>query len=272
MELNENTIKTLEAKLAESSEEQIERIKLLIENNSEVSDEIKEALLKVIADFIAGKAENAKEEDTEEVKEASDEETSDKKDEEASDEEASDEDVTPSDLVKALEVPGMKEYIESVGKEAKATGYAEASALSSVEKIENPTSLNEVEVPKEDNKDENTPNEDVKKVLIDSIIQSATALRKPEIDLEHVSESQDKYREELESKDHEDLKSIYSALAKDMVDSFVNAPTESLPQESISEDAPEGLEDKENDAEKSDAYKILKGYFNSKNDKQGDNK
>ena len=211
---------------------------------------------------MAGKAETAKEEDTEEVEETSDEETSDEK--------TSEEDATPSDLVKALEVPGMKEYIESVGKEAHAKGYSEASALSSVEKIENPTSLNDVEVPKEDNEKDDTPNEDVKKVLIDSIIQSATALRKPEIDLEHVSESQDKYREELEGKEHEDLKSIYSELAKDMVDSFVNAPTESLPQESISEDAPEGVEDKENDAEKSDTYRILKGYFNSKNDKQGD--
>ena len=55
MKLNENTIKTLEAKLAESSDEQIERIKLLIENNSEVSDDVKEALLKVISDFVAGK-------------------------------------------------------------------------------------------------------------------------------------------------------------------------------------------------------------------------
>tara|TARA_B100001250_G_C19810434_1_gene795447 strand:+ start:3018 stop:3779 length:762 start_codon:yes stop_codon:yes gene_type:complete len=252
MKLNENTIKTLEAKLAESSDEQIERIKLLIENNSEVSDDVKEALLKVISDFIAGKEEATKEteESTEEV------------------EENSTEDSAPADLVQALEIPGMKEYIDSANKEAFDKGYAEANALSSVEKVE--TTSEKVEVSNEDSENDNTPSEDVKKVLIDSIIQSATALRKPEIDLEKVSESQDKYREELEGKDHEDLKSIYSDLAKSMVDSFVNAPTESLPQEAISEDAPEGLEDKENDADKSDAYKILKGYFNSKTDKQGD--
>jgi len=250
MKLNENTIKTLEAKLAESSDEQIERIKLLIENNSEVSDDIKEALLKVITDFIAGKEAEAKE--TEESNEVTNE------------------DSAPADLVRALEIPGMKEYLDSTKKEAFNKGYAEASALSSVEKADEPTSEKEVEVSAEDKENDNTPNEDVKKVLIDSIIQSATALRKPEIDLEHVSESQDKYREELDAKEHEDLKTIYSELAKDMVDSFVNAPTESLPKEAISEDAPEGLEDKENEAEKSDTYRILKGYFNSKNDKQGD--
>lgn len=254
MKLNENTIKTLEAKLAESSDEQIERIKLLIENNSEVSDDVKEALLKVISDFVAGKEEATKEaeESTEEV------------------EENSTEDSAPADLVKALETPGMKEYLDSATKEAHALGYAEASALSSVEKVEDPAVEKDAEVSTEDSENDNTPNEDVKKVLIDSIIQSATALRKPEIDLEKVSESQDKYREELEGKDHEDLKSIYSDLAKSMVDSFVNAPTESLPQEAISEDAPEGLEDKENDADKSDAYRILKGYFNSTNDNKGD--
>ena len=242
MELKKNTIEALEAKLAESSDDQIDRIKLLIENNSEVSDEIKEALLKVIADFMAAKEEPKKEEVEETV------ET---------------EDSAPEDLVSALKVAGMKEYIESVSKEAHAKGYAEASALSSLEKTEEPAS-EEAEVSSEDNEKEDTPNEDVKKVLIDSIIQSATALRKPEIDLEKVSESQDKYREELAGKDHEDLKSIYSNLAKDMVDSFVNAPTESLENESISEDSPEGL-DKQEDAEnKSEAYTILKSYFNSK--------
>ena len=67
----------------------------------------------------------------------------------------------------------------------------------------------------------------------------------------------------MAEKDHEDLKAIYSDLAKAMVDSFVNAPTESLENESISEDSPEGL-DKQEDAEnKSEAYTILKTYFNS---------
>jgi hypothetical protein len=160
----------------------------------------------------------------------------------------------------------MKEYIDSVSKEAHAKGYAEASALSSLEKTEEPAST-EAEVSNEDNeKEDTTPNEDVKKVLIDSIIQSATALRKPEIDLENVTESQDKYREELAGKDHEDLKSIYSALAKDMVDSFVNEPTESLENESISEDSPEGLDNQEDAENKSEAYTILKSYFNSKKD------
>jgi hypothetical protein len=160
----------------------------------------------------------------------------------------------------------IKEYIDSVSKEAHAKGYAEASALSSLEKTEEPAST-EAEVSNEDNeKEDTTPNEDVKKVLIDSIIQSATALRKPEIDLENVTESQDKYREELAGKDHEDLKSIYSALAKDMVDSFVNEPTESLENESISEDSPEGLDNQEDAENKSEAYTILKSYFNSKKD------
>ena len=67
----------------------------------------------------------------------------------------------------------------------------------------------------------------------------------------------------VETKKKNDAKSIYKALAKDMVDSFVNAPTESLENESISEDSPEGL-DKQEDAEnKSEAYTILKSYFNS---------
>ena len=209
MELNEKTLKLLEENLKESSDEKIERIKLLIENNSEVSDELKEAFLKVIADFMAARAAEAKkaEEATEEVEETTEAEDS-----------------TPADLVTALQAAGMKEYIESLTKEAHALGYAEASALSSLEKTDEPASA-EVEVSSEDSKEE-TPDEDVKKVLIDSIVQSATALRKPEIDLENVNESQDKYREELADKNHEDLKSIYKALAKDMVDSFVNAPTQ----------------------------------------------
>ena len=250
MELNEKTLKLLEENLKESSDEKIERIKLLIENNSEVSDELKEAFLKVIADFMAARAAEAEkaEEATEEAEETPEAEDS-----------------TPADLVTALKVAGMKEYIESLTKEAHALGYAEASALSSLEKTDEPAS-EEVEVSSEDNEKVETPDEDVKKVLIDSIVQSATALRKPEIDLENVNESQDKYREELASKDHEDLKSIYKALAKDMVDSFVNAPTESLENESISEDSPEGLDKKEDAENKSEAYTILKSYFYSKKD------
>lgn len=272
MKLNDLTLEKLQQSIDGASNKKLDRIKLLIENNSKVSDDVKQAFLQAIEAAI--QSEIAKEDA------ANDTESTNKN--------------SPADLVEALKVEGMGAYIASLKdesfKDGYKLGYEEASVAISLEtSSEDEAEEKDLEVDnskedsKEDSKEEPTQEENtpegeqntqdaeadkkeiensIKKILIDTIVHSVTALRKSEIDLEDIETSQKSYRATLEDKDLDELRDLYKELEKDMLTAFVNVPTESLEKETLSEDKPQGLDNDEKPM--SDTKKIISSYFKSK--------
>jgi len=243
MKLTEKTLERLQEILKDASPEKIERIRLLVTSNSTVSQELKDAFIARIDETVAPK---------------------DNAEEEVEEQEA------PADLSAALSVEGMEDYLSSIKKEAYKQGYEEG-ALATTLSIEKPVNAednaSEEDEPKdsEEPKEENS-NEDIKEVLIDSVIKLSTALRKSEINLEDVDGSQAEYKKGLNEMKMEDLKQVYSDLSKDMIDAFSNTPSESLEGDSLVEDQPTGDEDNAKDnANESDAYKVIESYINKIN-------
>jgi len=180
----------------------------------------------------------------------------------------------------------MDSYMESVKdesfKDGYKTGYEEASVAVSLddsskseEKDSELAASEQEDTNKETNADtdgeeQNTKDEEqskkeieeVKNILIDSIVHSVTALRKSEIDLENIESSKDAYKASLADKNIDELRDLYKELDKDMLDAFVNVPSEALNKETISEDKPEGLND--NEKPMSDTKKVITSYFKSK--------
>tara|TARA_Y100000034_G_scaffold129098_1_gene184939 strand:+ start:25188 stop:27047 length:1860 start_codon:yes stop_codon:yes gene_type:complete len=267
MNLKEETINRLKKVLEGADAEKIKELKLLVSSSEKANDELKAAFLEVFEGTDASESEEKNE--SEEVKE-----------------------VSPEDLAEVMTVEGVKEYLELVKQESYSQGYEEASLSLSVE-IENSdkesedhtedteaeateAEATEAEAPKESAKDSekeedsekeknNAEVDDIRKeirdVLVDSIVKHATALRKSEIDMDRIAESQKEYKESLSDKKEEELQEIYKDLSKSMLNSFENIPSESLKSETTSEDSPEGS-DSENPDALSDAQKVMNKYFN----------
>jgi|APSaa5957512535_1039671.scaffolds.fasta_scaffold00360_15 hypothetical protein len=266
-QLNDLTLEKLNKTIDGASTEKVERIKLLIENNSKISDDVKQAFLEAIKTLLQKAEEGNDAEDA-----AKNNEDTDKN--------------SPADLVEALKIDGMDSYMESVKdesfKDGYKTGYEEASVAVSLddsskseEKDSELAASEQEDTNKETNADtdgeeQNTKDEEqskkeieeVKNILIDSIVHSVTALRKSEIDLENIESSKDAYKASLADKNIDELRDLYKELDKDMLDAFVNVPSEALNKETISEDKPEGLND--NEKPMSDTKKVITSYFKSK--------
>ena len=102
----------------------------------------------------------------------------------------------------------------------------------------------------------------MREILIDSIVQNAVALRCSEINLEDIENSRKDYQNSLDGKTLSELKTIFRNLSKKMTETFVEAPTESLINQTLSEDKPEGLDsEEENEDAMSDARKVIRSYL-----------
>lgn len=233
MKLNESTLDRLKQALDGASEEKVERTKLLISSNTKVSDELKTVFLEAVEELLKkGDADG----DAEEI---------------------------PENLEDTLGIEEVQKYIELVKTEAYKQGYDEASLSSSVETedTKEETESKEDSEEKTENADSEDSRQEIKEVLVDSIVQHATALRKSEIDMDRISESQKEYKDSLSEKNEEELQQIYKDLSKSMLDSFENIPSENLESETASEDSPEGSDSGNEDA-LSDAQTVLNKYFN----------
>jgi len=262
MNLKEETTNRLKKVLEGASDEKIEAFKLLISSNDTANDELKAAFLGAFE----GTVESEETIDSEETKE-----------------------VSPEDLADVMTVEGVKEYLELIRQEAHAQGYEEASLASAIsvdpedlteskeaeESAEEDSKEDTEEKTKEESDEKDDSEEDkeektkadnapdnkkeVRDILIDSIVKHASALRKPEIDLERVEASQKEYKETLAEKSEEDLKDLYKELSEDMIHSFMNTPSEKLNEGTRTDDKPSG--ETENTEPKTDAQKIMASYF-----------
>jgi len=263
MKFDDSILENLSEMLEDASAEKLERVRLLIEKNTKVSQEVKDGFFAAI-DSIEPVEENSENDDNKDV---------------------------PEDLVEALAVDGMAEYIASVKEEAynkglenaKPTAEEEDEAEEEEEKDpEDEESKEEAEAEEseeeeaeeeeeatetEDSEEDKSTEEEerVREVLVDSIVQNAVALRCSEINLEDIGNSSKEYKESLIEKNLDELKTIFRDLSHKMTETFVEAPTESLDDETLSEDKPDGLDKEEdNEGAMSDARKVIRSYLKRK--------
>jgi hypothetical protein len=152
----------------------------------------------------------------------------------------SDEDADiPKSLVDALKADGMREYLSSLVEEAKNDAIKE---------------MEDNAEPKSD--DDN--NDDMKVLLVDSIISNATALCLSEINLEDIEGSQEEYKGQLNEKNTDELKELSKDLHKQVADALSNSPSETLEDEGMKED---GTTEDTSDKKLSDIEQVIASYF-----------
>ena len=194
MKIDEKSKDLLKDVLAQASDGRKERIGLLIDN-ADVSDDVK-AEFKSLVDEAASKKD------------------------------------IPKDILDALKVEGMDDYIKSLMDETKQEAINET------------------------NKETEEKNSDIQEVLIDSIVSNSVALFKKEINMEDIDGSKDELKKSLSEKNNDELKELSKELHKEVQDALSNQPTEKLDSETISEDPQENEE-----KDMSDSEKILNSYF-----------
>ena len=194
MKIDEKSKDLLKDVLAQASDGRKERIGLLIDN-ADVSDDVK-AEFKSLVDEAASKKD------------------------------------IPKDILDALKVEGMDDYIKSLMDETKQEAINET------------------------NKETEEKNSDIQEVLIDSIVSNSVALCKKEINMEDIDGSKDELKKSLSEKNNDELKELSKELHKEVQDALSNQPTEKLDSETISEDPQENEE-----KDLSDSEKILNSYF-----------
>jgi len=194
MNIDEKSKNLLKDVLAEASDGKKERIGLLIDK-ADVDDEVKTEFKSLV------------------------------------DEAVSEKDI-PKDILDALKVDGMEDYIKSLMDETKAEA------------------INEV------NKETEEKESDVQETLIDSIVSNSVALCKKEINMEDIDGSKEELSKSLKEKNTDELKELSKELHKEVQDALSNKPEETLDSETVSEDPQENEE-----KEKSDSEKILNSYF-----------
>jgi len=239
VKLEDSTIEALMATLEDASPEKIKRAKLMVENNSKISQEVKDKYITAI-DVLETSEENSTE--------------------------------APVDLVDALAVKGMDEYIASVKKEAREEGIASVEVIPVIKDEATLAAEKEAEEAKKKEDDEKSAkdaeeaaDEHIKDVLIDSIAHSAISLRDEVINLEDIEGSTRAYKESLKEKSTDDLKKLFKDFSTKMEEVFINTPLESLDNETLSEDSPNGLEEEEkNKGTKSPAQMVVDHYLDSK--------
>tara|TARA_B100000131_G_C18054295_1_gene587730 strand:+ start:523 stop:1113 length:591 start_codon:yes stop_codon:yes gene_type:complete len=137
------------------------------------------------------------------------------------------------DILDALKVDGMDDYIKSLMEETKEEATNEA------------------------NKEKEEANDAVKGILIDSIVSNSVALCKKEINMEDIDGSKEELTKSLGDKSHDELKELSKELHKEVQDALSNRPEETLDSETVSEDPKS-----EKDRPKSDTEKVITSYFN----------
>ena len=150
------------------------------------------------------------------------------------DEAAPSEEAPNKDILDALKVDGMDDYIKSLMDETKEEATNEA------------------------NKEKDEANEAVKSILIDSIVSNSVALCKKEINMEDIDGSKEELTKSLGDKSHDELKELSKELHKEVQDALSNRPEETLDSETVSDD-PQSEEDRP----KSDTEKVISSYFKS---------
>jgi type II secretory ATPase GspE/PulE/Tfp pilus assembly ATPase PilB-like protein len=206
---------------ASSDSEKTKQIKLVIENNSQVSQALKDELVSAVDTFL------------------------DKKEETSIN--------VPEDLVSALAVDGMADYIESVKKEAYQKGLTDGAKEEVSDADEKPADETD---PKEE------PSAKDSATLIDSIVALAITTQASDIDMEDKEASSKIYKEALEDKNSDELNEIFNGLLGKVKESMT-VPTESLDNETLSEDHPEGDGSEDEKDTMSDAQTVLRQYKNS---------
>lgn len=145
------------------------------------------------------------------------------------------------DLASVLSVDGMKDYIESLVSEAVAKALEDK----------------EEDVKEETDDVKETKDEESK--LIEPIMNYSLALKVSDINQEDIDGSSKEYKTSLQDKSEEELQELYDSLGKRMKETFSGTPTQSLENESTSEDNPEG--DPKEEKPKSDTQTVLDKYF-----------
>tara|TARA_B100000131_G_scaffold191749_1_gene184319 strand:- start:739 stop:1326 length:588 start_codon:yes stop_codon:yes gene_type:complete len=194
MKIDDKSKDLLKDMLSEASDGKKERIGLLIDK-ADVSDEVK-AEFKSLVDEAASEVE------------------------------------VPKDILDALKVDGMDDYIKSLMDETK------KEAIDSV------------------NKETEEKDSDIQEVLIDSIVSNSVALCKKEINMEDIDGSKDELKKSLSEKSSDELKELSKELHKEVQDALSNKPEETLDSETVSEDPQEKKEE-----ELSDSAKVINSYF-----------
>ena len=147
---------------------------------------------------------------------------------------------TPASLVDALKAEGMREYLCSLVEEAKKDAIKEMEDNA-------------------DTKSDDDNSDDIKALLVDSVISNTTALCLSEINLEDIEGSQEEYKVQLNEKTIDELKELSKNLHKQVADALSNSPSEPLKEEGIKED---GTADDTSDKKLSDTEQVIASYFN----------
>jgi len=159
----------------------------------------------------------------------------------------------PDNLKDALQVEGMKEYIDSVVAEKTAELQRKVDELQ--------TSLDDanqnVQQLKADNEElkkaQGTKSDleaEVKTMLVDQIADLALALRKSEINLEAVEDSLKAYKESLSEKETDELRKLHDELRAELHAAFQNEPSETVDKDVQTKDgAKQTTEDPQDSSE-----------------------
>ena len=150
------------------------------------------------------------------------------------DEAAPEKEKVSKDILDALKVDGMDDYIKSLMDETRSEAINES------------------------NKEKEESNDEAKNILVDSIVSNSVSLCEKEINMEDIDGSKEEYKKSLSDKSLDELKELSKELHKKVQDALSNQPEETLDSETDSDDP----NSEEKDRPKSDTEKVIQSYFN----------
>ena len=150
------------------------------------------------------------------------------------DEAAPEKEKVSKDILDALKVDGMDDYIKSLMDETRSEAINES------------------------NKEKEESNDEAKNILVDSIVSNSVSLCEKEINMEDIDGSKEEYKKSLSEKSLDELKELSKELHKKVQDALSNQPEETLDSETVSDDP----NSEEKDRPKSDTEKVIQSYFN----------
>ena len=150
------------------------------------------------------------------------------------DEAAPEKEKVSKDILDALKVDGMDDYIKSLMDETRSEAINES------------------------NKEKEESNDEAKDILVDSIVSNSVSLCEKEINMEDIDGSKEEYKKSLSEKSLDELKELSKELHKKVQDALSNQPEETLDSETVSDDP----NSEEKDRPKSDTEKVIQSYFN----------
>ena len=149
------------------------------------------------------------------------------------DEAAPEKEKVSKDILDALKVDGMDDYIKSLMDETRSEAINES------------------------NKEKEESNDEAKNILVDSIVSNSVSLCEKEINMEDIDGSKEEYKKSLSDKSLDELKELSKELHKKVQDALSNQPEETLDSETVSDDP----NSEEKDRPKSDTEKVIQSYF-----------